>query len=152
MTLDLEQIKAAARAATPGPWHWVNPENDQPRRPGEWRASLRTIEKFPTQSVGPLPEFIVEADEICDKNMEANAAFIETMDPTTVLELVERLEAAEQRAGEMEKRYDRLTLTLAEKQERLDTALQYIANANEDSTVRGLKQCASAALAGGSHA
>lgn len=94
--LDLDAIEAAAKAATPGEWHWVNHVTDQPRQAGEWRASLRTIEKYPTGAGGYLlPKFIVEADEICDENMDGNAAFIATANPTVVLELVRRLRAAE---------------------------------------------------------
>ncbi len=92
--MGLEKLKAVALAATPGPWHWVNPENDKPRRPGEWRASLRTIEEFPTRSVGPLPHFILAAEEISssDDKMEENAAFIAAANPAAVLELIAEVE------------------------------------------------------------
>jgi hypothetical protein len=92
--IDTEKMKALALAATQGPWEWVNPVNDEPRQPGEWRASLRTVEKFPTQSIGTLPKFIIEADEICDENREANAAFIAAANPAAILELIAALEAA----------------------------------------------------------
>jgi hypothetical protein len=104
MTTDTDKLKGLALAATPGPWHWVNNETDQPRQPGEWRASLRTVQEYPTHSVGPLPKFIVQADEICGENMDANADFIAAANPATVLALlaerdelcaeVERLRAA----------------------------------------------------------
>lgn len=96
MTLDIDRIKGIAKAATPGPWRWVNPENDTPRKPGEFCSSLRTIAEFPTRSVGLLPKFIVEAAEICDDNMEANATFMEKISPDVVLELIARLERAEE--------------------------------------------------------
>ena len=86
--IDIEELERLATAATQGQWHWINPENDQPRQGGEWRSSLRTVEDYPTISGWPLPKFIVEADEICDPNMEANAAFIETFNPATALELI----------------------------------------------------------------
>jgi hypothetical protein len=96
MNVDLNALKEVAAAATPGPWNWVNPETDKPRQPGEWRSSLRTVahnREYPTGR--PLPDFIMEADEICDENMEANAAFIEAANPAAVLALIERLEMAE---------------------------------------------------------
>lgn len=96
MTLDIDHIKTIAEAATPGPWHWVNPENDAPRKPGDFRSSLRTVEEFLTRSVGKLPRFIVEVDEISDDNMEANATFMERISPDVVLELIARLERAEE--------------------------------------------------------
>ena len=86
--LNLDHLEALARAATPGPWHWVNPENDQPRKLGEWRASLRTVQEFNTRWGDTLPKFIVNADEICDENMDANANFIATANPAAVLELI----------------------------------------------------------------
>lgn len=93
MTIDNDRIKWIARNATPGPWRWTNPQTDAPRAPGEYRSSLRTVAEFPT-SVGLLPKFIVEADEIRDDNMEANATFMETISPDVVLKLVKRLERA----------------------------------------------------------
>lgn len=91
---ELASLKQLAMAATPGPWHWVNPSTDQQRQPGEWRASLRTVDEFPAKfSPGTLPLFIVEADEICDENMDANAAFIAAANPATVLKLIEQVES-----------------------------------------------------------
>ena len=64
-------------AFTPGPWCWINSETDLPRQEGEWRSSLRTVKEYERSSVGTrLPLFILEADEICDENMEANARLI----------------------------------------------------------------------------
>lgn len=98
----LDEIERVAKAATPGPWQWINPENDRPRQSGEWRSSLRTVEEFPTISVGSLPKFIVEADEIYGENMDANAAFIAAANPTTVLSLI----AEVKRLREDAERYD----------------------------------------------
>lgn len=92
--MELIALKKSALAATPGPWEWINPENDKPRQSGEWRASLRTVAKFSTYSVGPLPKFIVEADEICDENREANASYIEFANPAAILALIDRVERA----------------------------------------------------------
>lgn len=65
---------------TPGPWHWVNPGTDEPREAGEYRSSLRTVTER-DRGVGPLPIFILDADEICDTypregTQEANASLI----------------------------------------------------------------------------
>jgi hypothetical protein len=103
MRYDLDSLEALATAATPGPWHWVNPTTDAPRGLGEWRSSLRTVEKFPTQSVGPLPKFIVEADEICDWNMDANASFIAAANPETILTLTAELRKLRAEINEMRK-------------------------------------------------
>jgi hypothetical protein len=92
----IEKMKALALAATKGPWHWVNPEDDQPREPGEWRSSLRTVAEFPVSTPGwTLPKFIVDADCIGDENMDANASFIAECNPAAVLELIAKLERAE---------------------------------------------------------
>ena len=71
---------------TPGPWHWVNPVTDEPRAPGEWRSSLRTVAEFGENKTEireelsytsfALPKFILEADEIMDDQMDANARLI----------------------------------------------------------------------------
>ena len=64
-------------AFTPGPWCWINSETDLPRKEGEWRSSLRTVKEYRRSSLGiPLPFFILETDEICGENMEANARLI----------------------------------------------------------------------------
>lgn len=90
-TAELDVIKAAAEAATPGPWHWINSINDKPRQPGEYQSSLRTVEQFPSfiSEAYPdhtLPKFILEAEDIED----ANADFIAAANPDTVLRLVKQ--------------------------------------------------------------
>lgn len=82
------RLNALALAATPGPWHWVNPTTDEPRKPGEWRASLRSVAQNRTVHGFMLPEFILEADEIRDKNLDANADFIAAANPAAVLHLL----------------------------------------------------------------
>jgi hypothetical protein len=109
--IDLDKLEALAKDATPGPWHWVNRETDEPRSAGEWNSSLRTVEVFPTQLVGPLPKFIVEADEICDENMEANADFIAAANPATILALIAEVRSL--RAGEPNMRHPKIQAILS---------------------------------------
>jgi hypothetical protein len=62
---------------TPGPWHWVNPITDEPRQPGEYFASLRTVAEHKSAwGDYTLPDFILEVEEIREESMEANARLI----------------------------------------------------------------------------
>lgn len=93
---ELAAIEARANAATAGPWHWVDPETDQPLELTALceAASLRTVEKYPTISVGPLPKFIVDTQEL---NEVADALFIanaRTDVPALVAEVRRLREAA----------------------------------------------------------
>jgi hypothetical protein len=94
------ELKRLAEAATKGPWHWVNPENDAPRATGEYRASLRTVWERPALGGAySLPEFILDAEEIRDgEHMEANAGFIAAANPSAVLDLLADVEHAETQA------------------------------------------------------
>lgn len=69
MNLDLEQIKAAARAATPGPW-----------------------EVFDGTMISDTAG---AADELADACDSVHAAYIAAANPAAVLALVDRLERAE---------------------------------------------------------
>jgi hypothetical protein len=98
MKLDLEQLKKSAQAADQGVW---------------------CIGQSLIETNGGYIECLRDGGEDShDENMQ----FIGQASPDVVLELVKRLEAAEQRAGEIEKRYDRVTLALAEKQTRMERA------------------------------
>lgn len=70
----LEEIAQRHQAATKGQWQWVDPDTDEPCSPDlpceagghskhAYRFSLRTVEEFPTASVGPLPKFVIHTAE-----------------------------------------------------------------------------------------
>ena len=66
-------------AYTPGPWHWINSETDEPYdflapSSGNGWPSLRTVEEFLTKSVGPLPKWILAAEEFRAYTEEENLA------------------------------------------------------------------------------
>lgn len=80
----LEEIRMRAKAATNGPWHWVDPSNDVPvRKPGYGedeeigRVSLRTVDdEFRKTSWGSfLPGFILDEVEY-EQDTAADAVFI----------------------------------------------------------------------------
>ena len=90
MTTDLEAIKQAAQAATPGPWEW---EADD--------GSLLTL--WAKDAVGH--GFILscyrckkcqERDDICLWPNKENSKFIALANPAAVLALCERMERAEE--------------------------------------------------------
>ena len=68
-----DEDEAVARAAIdpdrPGThWQWINSDTDTPVEAPTWEdnPSLRTVEEYPTRSVGDLPAFVInhaEADE-----------------------------------------------------------------------------------------
>ena len=63
---------------TPGPWHWVNPNSDDPRQSGEMRSSLRTVQDWPAEYAfgRRLPKWILDAEISDGDEMEANARLI----------------------------------------------------------------------------
>lgn len=76
-------------------WHWVGSDTDTPVAPGSIRevvdgdpgesVSLRTVEEFPTNSVGDLPAFIIyEVDDLPD-DAEWALDHIALWDPARVL-------------------------------------------------------------------
>ena len=75
--IDLESL----RGFTPGPWHWVNGDTDEPydlkaQWDGFGRPSLRTVrETTPPFAIYTLPEFILDAEPF-DPRDEANARLI----------------------------------------------------------------------------
>ncbi len=86
----LEQL---AHAATPGPWHWVNPWDDMPRDAGAERSSLRTVAEHQDRTGGSLPDFIITGD-LMDQADE-NAAFMAAANPAAVLALIALVRRAE---------------------------------------------------------
>jgi hypothetical protein len=58
--------QALLDGTTPGPWHWVDPDDDVPKLPqdGVYRLSLRTVdEPRPFLDTGTLPIFIIGTAE-----------------------------------------------------------------------------------------
>lgn len=110
MTFDLDRLEALARAATPGPWQWVDPDTDLPCLPDApcatgdhdqyaHRLSLRTVEEFSADSVGDLPKFIIHTAEEFHEAQQGeqwshpDAEFIAACSPEVVLALIEQLRA-----------------------------------------------------------
>lgn len=68
---------------TPGPWHWINSETDQPFDfdapwDGEGRPSLRTVAEFQKHKNDryTLPNWILDAEPMENGNDAANARLI----------------------------------------------------------------------------
>ncbi len=97
--MNLQELKDAAEAATPGPWEWINPEDDSPWD-GRGYASLRTVKHYGEDKTEvrnglhytsfSLPKFLVEAEEITHIS---DATFIAIANPTTILKLIAVVEA-----------------------------------------------------------
>lgn len=79
--LDLTSLRAVAEAATPGPWEAVQGAS------GGWWVEA------------PNTATIADIDIDYSGHPEADAAHIATANPTTVLQLLDRLEAAEERVA-----------------------------------------------------
>lgn len=100
--IDRKRLRELCAKATEGPWEWVNGKTDEAWRSGDLWASLRTVEQFPMQyTPGKIPKFIADVDTFHD-NAEANAAFIAAA-RTAVPALLDALESAEGRIGELER-------------------------------------------------
>lgn len=93
-SVDIEELEKLAKAATPGPWEWENPETDNPRAEGEWNSALRTVEEFPSH-YGPLSKGILHAELDSNDNMDADAAFIAAANPQAILALISEKRALE---------------------------------------------------------
>lgn len=75
MTLDLNRLRSLALKATPGPWHWGER--------GEQAFKL----------YGPKPDYKIVAYSEPFAIAESNRQFIAAASPTTVLALLDRIEA-----------------------------------------------------------
>lgn len=86
MTVDIERLQQLIEQATPGPWQWVDPDTDLPCLPDApcatgdhcrhaYRLSLRTVAEFPTQSVGPLPQFVIGSAEEFNEHEQADGSW-----------------------------------------------------------------------------
>jgi hypothetical protein len=90
--MNLNELEKLAKAATPGPWIWVNPEDDSDYE-GSGYASLRTVSVYgenKTEVINglhyssfALPKFICDAEEIG----MADAEFIAAANPDTIKQL-----------------------------------------------------------------
>ena len=91
MTINLKAIRAAAEAATPGPWEAAGPSFGAPLpKYLNEVGRINEDEMFEEVCVSPSPE-----DDACSADM----IFIATANPTAILELLGRLEAAEKDAA-----------------------------------------------------
>ena len=89
--IDLKAIRAAAEAATPGPWEAVGPSFGAPLpKYLNEVGRINEDEMFEEVCVSPSPE-----DDACSADM----IFIATANPAAILELLDRLEAAEKDAA-----------------------------------------------------
>lgn len=90
MTINKDELRRLAEAATPGPWHYYAGETDE-------EAAWST--QFPTVG-GPDSEIIGTEGFYSEKSRdEANAEFVAAANPTTILALLDELEAAQKDAG-----------------------------------------------------
>lgn len=92
MTIDLEAIRAAALAATPGPWeckraerneYWINTGPEARLHLTKWSGMCSVYGQDDAD------------DDMSNAVVSANAHHIATMDPQTTLALVERVEELE---------------------------------------------------------
>lgn len=92
MNINIEALKQAAQAATPGPWHQATDHQGTPD----------------SRVINSEYEMLAELDGYCDdyRTEIANAAFIAAANPAVALELVARLERAERDAKDWRTLYE----------------------------------------------
>jgi len=86
----LSQLEAAARVATPGPWHWDWDDGTLPTLCSEWGE-----DRDPTVLGCYVCDACKEIKGRCLAPNEDNAAFIALANPATILALIGRLRKAE---------------------------------------------------------
>ena len=122
--IDLKAIRAAAEAATPGPWEAAGPSFGAPLpKYLNEVGRINEDEMFEEVCVSPSPE-----DDACSADMN----YIATANPATVIALLDRLEAAEKDAA----RYRWVTANHVDHETRLiaSTICQYIPHRGKDAT------------------
>lgn len=125
MELNLEQIKAAAMAATPGPWT-VDEDclADSDR--------LYVAKGQPDKLLGRILEVFHNCLVRTVIQRKANAEFIAAANPAAVLALVERLERAEAACLDLERRRAGLEQMLRQATAQLDQASSMKNGAQDD--------------------
>ena len=114
-----EQIAAlrdGTEGVTLGPWHWVNPDNDEPWDGEAYAnpASLRTVAEFAERKDGTpyngmtLPRFVLEAEELHEGNA-ADAAHIARCDPDTIRALATEVLESREALAAKDREIERLT-------------------------------------------
>lgn len=61
--LDLERLRELCEKATPGPWYWVNPDDDGAVLDWQMPISLRTVEERDNRWRYTLPAWILDVEE-----------------------------------------------------------------------------------------
>ena len=89
--IDVSHLRAVAKAAGSGAWELYDPnEGTWPPRP-LWSVANDAYHHPPSEADAPWPAF----NAYLETGLKEDAVHIATFDPPTVLELLERLEAAE---------------------------------------------------------
>lgn len=74
-----ELLRGLDKAATAGPWHWVDQGTDEPSAPGDDCASLRTVAETESAFGYRSPKWILDAESMNeDWKADANRALIAT--------------------------------------------------------------------------
>lgn len=108
--IDLEAIKRAAEAATPGPWEAKNWTDVFTRLGAENAAGIAADGNDGWQVADCARGGAFSGGFVVDLNYretKANAEHIASANPAAVLELIARLETAERRVAELEAREER---------------------------------------------
>lgn len=133
---DYTELKRLAEAATPGPWHWVNPRDDS-AWDGTGVASLRTTQEFGKNerkeidgkfyTSFALPKFVASWAEIDEP---ADAAYIAAASPDVVLSMIAEIEETKRLRDEWKREAQELLIErdrLRTQNQALVKEMQYIA-------------------------